>query len=172
MQDYKRNTIRCLSACAIALTVSGCLAGAAGSVAGKLIDKMFEPSPTRMEAKIGASEDVNPDYDGQPSPLVVRLYELKSPTSFNNAAFFALYDSDVAALGGDLQNREEIELQPGQALEIERELKPETRYIGVMAAYRDIDNAAWRAVHEVEEGATAELAIDFARLSVTITETD
>ena len=100
------------------------------------------------------------------------LYELKSATAFNNAAFFALYDGDLAELGADMQNREEIELQPGQAVEIARELKPETRFIGIMAAYRDIDNATWRAVQPIEENETAELTIAVQRLNVSIAVTE
>jgi len=163
---------RAIAVCAVAIGLGGCLADAAGSVAGKLVDKLFEESPTRIEAKIEADQDINPDYDGTASPLVVRLYELKSPTAFNNAGFFTLYDGDLAELGGDLQNREELELQPGQALEVNRDLKPETRYIGIMAAYRDIDNANWRAVHEVEANETAELTIAIRRLDVSIAETE
>ena len=163
---------RALAVCAIALALAGCVADAAGTVAGKLVDKLLEPSPTRIDARIEATEDINPDYDGKASPLVVRLYELKSATAFNNAGFFALYDGDLAELGGDLQNREEIELQPGQAMEVKRDLKPDTRYIGIMAAYRDIDNATWRAVHQVEENETAELTIAIRRLDVSIAETD
>ena len=98
----------------------------------------------------------------------MRLYELKSATAFNNAGFFTLYDADMAELGADLQNREEIELQPGQAMEVNRDLKPETRFIGVVAAYRDIDNSNWRAVHEVEAHETAELTIAIRRLDVSI----
>ena len=167
-----RDLKRALVVCVMALGVSGCIADAAGSVAGKLVEKMFEPSPTRIEAKIEADEDINPDYDGQASPLVVRLYELKSATAFNNAGFFTLYDADMAELGADLQNREEIELQPGQAMEVNRDLKPETRYIGIVAAYRDIDNSTWRAVHELEANETAELTIAIRRLDVSIAVED
>lgn len=168
MHDLKR----AVAVCAIALGLGGCLADAAGSVAGKLVEKLFEPSPTRIDAKIEADQDINPDYDGRASPLVVRLYELKSSTAFNNAGFFALYDGDMAELGGDLQNREEMELQPGQAIEVKRDLKPDTRFIGIMAAYRDIDGATWRAVHPIEENETAELTIAIRRLDVSIAETE
>ena len=166
------NLIRALIVSVMALGLAGCLASAAGSVAGKLVDKMFEPSPTRIEAKLQADTDINPDFDGQASPLVVRLYELKSATAFNNAGFFTLYDTDMAELGGDLQNREELELQPGEELEVLRDLKPDTRFIGVMAAYRDIDNATWRAVHEIEANETAELTIALRRLDVSIAAED
>ncbi len=164
--------VRALALGAMAVSLSGCAGEIAGSVAGKLVEKLFEPAPTRIEATIQATEDINPDNDGQASPLVIRLYELKSATAFNNAAFFALYDGDLAELGADLQNREEIELKPGQAVEIERELKPETRFIGIMAAYRDIDNATWRAVQPIEENETAELTIAVQRVNVSIAVTE
>ena len=152
--------------------LSGCLADAASGVTSAVIDKLFETGPATIEANIVAAEDLNPDYDGQASPLVVRMYELKSPTAFNNASFFALYDSDVAELGDDLKGKEEIELRPGDKLELERELQPETRFVGFIAGYRDIENAAWRAVTEVPEGETTDLKIDFGRLAVKIVEVD
>ncbi len=127
---------------------------------------------TRIEAELAAAKDLNPDVDGQPSPLVVRLYALKSTTAFNNAGFFALYDSEAAELGDDLQNREELEVRPGQKLELERDFKDETRYLGVLAAYRDLDNASWRAVYELREGKMTELKIGLGRLDVTIAKPD
>ena len=86
--------------------LSGCISDVASGVTGAVLDKIFEDGPTRMEAQVEASEDLNPDYDGQASPLVVRMYQLKSPVAFNNATFFALYDSDVAELGDDLEGTE------------------------------------------------------------------
>lgn len=127
---------------------------------------------TRIDAELAAAKDLNPDTDGRPSPLVVRLYALKSTTAFNNAGFFALYDSEAAELGDDLQNREELEIRPGQKLELEREFKDETRFLGILAAYRDIDNASWRAVYELREGKMTELKIRLERLDVTIDKQD
>ena len=46
---------------------------------------------TKLDLKLAASEDLNPDLRGRPSPIVVRLLELKNPSSFNNADFFSLY---------------------------------------------------------------------------------
>jgi type VI secretion system protein VasD len=171
-REIVKKWVRALALGAMTVSLSGCAGEIAGSVAGKLVEKLFEPAPTRIEATIQATQDINPDYDGQASPLVIRLYELKSATAFNNAAFFALYDGDLAELGDDMQNREEIELKPGQAVEVARDLKPETRFIGIMAAYRDIDNATWRAVQPIEENETAELTITVQRLNVSIAETE
>ncbi|MDJ0607355.1 MAG: type VI secretion system lipoprotein TssJ [Kiloniellales bacterium] len=154
------------------LFLAGCISDAASGVTSAVLDKMFEEGPTEIEANMEASDDVNPDADGEASPLVVRLYELKSPTSFNNATFFSLYDSDVAELGDDMKGKEEFELLPGEKLEIERELQPEVRYVGFMAGYRDLDNASWRAVVEVEEGSSTDITVAFQRLTVEIVEVD
>lgn len=128
----------------------------------------FPGFPTRIEANIAAAEDLNPDYKGRASPLVVRFYHLKSDLAFNNASFFALYDNDETELGNDLLGKEEIELRPGQEMVYKRELGPETRYVGILASYRDIENASWRAVAEVREGKTTEVKFDFARLEVSV----
>jgi type VI secretion system protein VasD len=155
----------------VAPVLAGCASTASG-VTSAVLDKIFEPGSTAIEASIVAAEDLNPDYDGQASPLVVRMYELKTPTAFNNASFFALYDSDVAELGDDLKGKEEIELRPGEKLELERELQPETRFVGFIGEYRDIENASWRAVAEVSEGETTDLEIDFGRLAIKIVNKD
>ena len=162
----------CLVAAIAAFALSGCIADAASGVTTAVIEKLFEDGPTEIYAEIEAMPDINPDADGVPSPLVVRMYQLKSPTAFNNATFFALYDSDTAELGEDLKGKEELELQPGQKLELERELAPEVRFVGFIAGYRDIDNATWRAVAELEEGSSNDITIAVERLKFKIVEVD
>jgi type VI secretion system protein VasD len=155
-----------------ALVLSPGCADVASGVTSAVLDKALEEGPPTIEADFRAAVDLNPDHEGNPSPLVVRLYELKSATAFNNSGFFSLYDNDSAELGDDLKGREEIEFQPGQALFLERELEMETRYLGVIAAYRDIENARWRAVIEVEPGSDTEVIIALERLAVNINEDD
>jgi type VI secretion system protein VasD len=152
---------------AISLASPGC-ADVASGVTSAVLDKALEEGPTTIEADFRAAVDLNPDHEGNPSPLVVRLYQLKSVTAFNNSGFFSLYDNDANELGDDMKGREEMEFQPGQALFLERELEAETRYVGVMAAYRDIENARWRAVFEVEAGSETEMIIALDRLAVGI----
>lgn len=154
------------------IALSGCIADAASGVTTAVIEKLFEDGPTEIWASIEADSDINPDSDGVASPLVVRMYHLKSPTAFNNATFFALYDSDTAELGDDLKGKEELELQPGQKLELERELDPDVHFVGFIAGYRDIDNAAWRAVAEVPVGESTDITIAIERLALKIVEVD
>jgi type VI secretion system protein VasD len=104
------------------------------------------PPPPPVRLTIAVSGDVNPDAQNRPSPIVVRLYQLKDDAPFRAADFDALYDKDGATLGAALVSREDFEFAPGDRHEEELALPPEVRFIGVVAAYRDIRNAAWRTV--------------------------
>ncbi len=90
-----------------------------------------------------ADSQLNPDINNRPSPLVLTMYQLKSITGFKNADFFPLYDKPNKTLGNDLLHREQIEIKPSQRLVITQEILPNAEYIGILAAYRDIDNAQW-----------------------------
>jgi type VI secretion system protein VasD len=102
--------------------------------------------PASLSITLNVSSSANPDIRGRPSPVVVRLYELRSTTSFESADFFSLNDKDQATLGGDIVNRDEFFLQPGQSQTIQRKANVTTRGIGVFAAYRDLERSKWRAV--------------------------
>lgn len=102
-------------------------------------------SPTRTTVNITAASGLNPNSDQQPSPTVVRVYELKSVDTFNQLQFFDLFDQDVAKLGGDLLNRREIEIQPGRTVTLQRNADPAALFIGAIAGYRNLANITWRA---------------------------
>ena len=105
--------------------------------------------PVTLAATLVASAAANPDVRGRASPLAVRLYELRSTTSFESADFFALFERDQATLGADLVARVEVVLRPGETQEILRKAGAETRYLGVVAAYRDLERSIWRVVAPV-----------------------
>jgi type VI secretion system protein VasD len=110
------------------------------------------PKPTSVKALVQAAADVNPDARKRASPLVVRIYELKSAAAFDAADFLSLYDRDQATLAADLVGREEFTMRPGESRPWEKILGPEVRFIGVMAAYRDIEHAGWKTVIAVKPG--------------------
>jgi type VI secretion system protein VasD len=126
------------------------------------------PPLTRIEGNLVASPNLNPNPQGEPSPLVVRLYELKAETAFANAGFFQLYDDDSAALGGDLQDRLDFVLRPGETVSFTRNLKPDTRFLGVLAAYQDIDRATWRTLVPVLPEETTTMTVALNRFDVSV----
>ncbi|SAK89959.1 putative lipoprotein [Caballeronia pedi] len=103
------------------------------------------PAPTVVRISVNALDGVNPDRTGRPSPVVVRVYELKTTAAFDSADFFTLYGKDQATLGGDLNAKNEFLLRPGDSRSVEQTVQPGTKFVAVVAAYRDIERSRWRA---------------------------
>jgi type VI secretion system protein VasD len=128
-----------------------------------------KPTPvvtTLVNGSLQAAAGVNPSVSNRPSPLLVRVYELKGATAFNNADFVALFQRDQAELGADMVSREEIMLNPGETRPITKTLAPETRFIGVFAAYRDLERAHWRAIVAIELGKKNNLLVRADELAI------
>jgi type VI secretion system protein VasD len=144
------------AAAVVALSLGACASG---------------PKPTPVTGNIAASPQVNPSVSRRPSPLLVRVYELKAATAFNAADFVSLYQRDQAELGADLVAREELTLAPGETRPLAKTLSPETRFVGVFAAYRDLEHARWRSVVPIQPGKKQRIVIQAEELSVSATVT-
>ncbi|VAW79440.1 hypothetical protein MNBD_GAMMA15-1795 [hydrothermal vent metagenome] len=130
--------------------------------------KIMAPDPAKVVIRISSSADLNPDMMGRASPIVVRVYALKSDDTFNNADFFALYEQDTSILGGDMTSRDEMDIPPGESITIEKELNIDARYIGIIAAYRDLDNAVWRGRIETPLDKTTYIDVTLGKASLSI----
>jgi type VI secretion system protein VasD len=122
--------------------------------------------PTQVVLTVAAAADLNPDLSGRPSPLVVRLYELKTPGTFTSSDFFTLYEKDGTVLANDMVAREEMLIKAGETRQLERTLGEATRHLGLLAAYRDLDQAVWRTTLAVPLHKTTVIKIDLQRAAV------
>jgi len=104
------------------------------------------PKPVKTPAQIIVSSDVNPDAAGRASPIVVRVFQLRNDGEFSAADFFPLYEKEKEILGASLLSREEYVLAPGETRTLDLSINTDARFIGVIAAYRDIRSAHWRAL--------------------------
>ena len=111
--------------------------------------------PTKLQIRIEVSNGVNPDTSLRPSPIKVRLYELKDVGAFNEADYFSLDTSDKVVLAADMLAKDEFILRPGEVKVLERKSHSQTTAIGVLAGYRDLPNATWRVVHKLKEAPEA-----------------
>ncbi len=125
----------------VALVCALCLAACAGG----------PPKDIVIKGDVVAAADVNPDYQGRASPVVVIVYQLKNADAFMAGGFFSLYDADSSLLADSLIARQQIQMQPGETRQFDSEFDPETRFIGVVAAFREIENAQFRAIAEIPE---------------------
>lgn len=133
-----------------------------------------KPSPTVIDLSISAALDINPNAQGRASPVVLRVYHLASPNAFEEADFFQLFEQDAAILGPDMIAREEIIVTPGASQKLSQEVRPEVRYMGVVAAYRETETSVWRAMGEIvpEEINSYNVQIDALAVSVSKSDED
>ncbi len=117
-----------------------------------------KPVVTTLQMSVVTAADTNPDVRKRPSPVVVRIYALKSSAAFDSADFFSLFDKDTATLGADLVQKEEFLMTPGQQKTVPfAKFDPDVKAIAVMAAFRDLERARWRAVQVLDVGKSLEL---------------
>jgi type VI secretion system protein VasD len=141
------------AACALALAAAGCASG---------------PKPLSAKLTIEAAPGINPDQRGRPSPVSLKLFELKSLAAFQLGDFFSLYDRERETLGTELVARDEIVLKPGDRVTQERKLAPEVKYIGVVVGYRDLERSQWRLAIPVDtiKDQPVVIQVDAARVAL------
>ena len=149
-------TLAWTALCTVVLELYGCAGGT--------------PKPTPAKAALFAATDVNPDIEGHPAPIVVRVYELKEAGAFNGADYFRLIDKEQEALGPTLVSREEYELQPGESRTWELKIPPEAHFLGAAAGFRDLPNSRWKALSPAPRKGlrTRKLTINVAKSTITI----
>lgn len=108
-----------------------------------------EVDTAAVELHFHAIAGLNPGANGQAAPVRVRIFEMKNAATFARSDYFALADRAQSTLGLDLLDQDEVMVQPGQQLSIQRDLDPSTRQIGLLVGYRELDRAQWRTVINV-----------------------
>lgn len=100
---------------------------------------------TDLEIKFKVDADVNPDDDNKPSPLFIRMYQLKSTKMFDRANFIDLYEKDKEVLGADLISKQVLRrIKPGESIDENFVLDKDVRYIGLYAEFLQYKNAAFK----------------------------
>lgn len=119
---------------------------------------------TDFRLTLQADADINPDDKKRPSPLFVRMYELKSTKQFEKANFIDLFERDGEVLGADLVAKQTLKrLRPGDERVDRFVLKPETRYVGLFAEFLQYRDARFKILVPIAPtnvfASTADVAI-------------
>jgi type VI secretion system protein VasD len=102
------------------------------------------PKPVPFSFNVQSGANLNPDASGRASPVVVRVYQLTTDGDFLKADFFALYRNDEATLGKTLVAKQEFIAVPGEKSSVRVDLANTAGVLGVVVAFRDINQADWR----------------------------
>jgi len=131
------------------LLLGGLVACTGAALAGGCSSGPPAAKTTSLEFAIEADQEINVNENGDPSPIVIRVYELKTKNAFEQASFFELLDNDTAKLGGDLVAKREFEVKPGEKSSFTRESPAEAKHVGVIAGFRQIEAAQWRSIVDI-----------------------
>ena len=124
--------------------------------------------PNGVAVDIQSARYLNPDVNGLASPVVISIYQLKSPFTFNNANYSSLANNSAAILGSDLIDKQTMEIRPGENKNINLDLAQATQYIGIVAGYRKINQAQWHTTIRIpakSKGANIALSLESQGLS-------
>lgn len=107
---------------------------------------------TDLKLALHADADINPDDKKRPSPLFLRMYELKSTKQFEKANFIDLFERDSEVLGADMVAKQTLKrLKPGDERNDSFVLKPETRYVGLFAEFLQYKDAKFKIIIPVAQ---------------------
>lgn len=124
----------------VALALAGC--SSRESKVGGMLNLQ-----TDLKLTLEAAQNINPDVQGSPSPVFLRVYELNSKEAFEQADFIELYERDRSALGDTLVQRRQLpRLVPGETRSHKLVLDSGTRYVGVMAEFFQFEDSVHKIV--------------------------
>jgi type VI secretion system protein VasD len=127
------------------------------------------PREPALQLSVIAEPTLNPEGSGAASPVVLRVYQLRARDAFDRAMFFELYEHESAVLGSAMLSQTVLTVRPGERLNIERPLDPATSAVAVIAAYRRIDEATWRAVVDLKESRSRVLIAKLGASTLSLT---
>lgn len=133
-----------------------------------VVNFMFNPGPApalagpkrNLQLLVQAQRSLNTDARDASASLALRVYVLSDASGFEKASFDSLYDDDEATLGSNMLARQSLYLRPGEARELDLELRGDARALAVFGAFRELESSQWRAVLPLPVGSLARARLD------------
>ncbi len=108
---------------------------------------MMQPG---TKLKVEAAKDLNPSINGEPSPIVLTVYQLKNSLAFERSDYKSLMMNSASVLGNDLIEKKSFEVRPAAHISISEKLLPNANYLGIVAAYRKPSFGGWHKVVKID----------------------
>lgn len=105
-----------------------------------------EPEKCKLQVLTGAivaSPHINPTIEGEPRPVQLRLYQLKSDTAFLNASFEQIWQDDKTALADSLVKAEEMSVYPNTRVAFKFERNDAAQFLTAAALFREPKGRTW-----------------------------
>jgi type VI secretion system protein VasD len=107
---------------------------------------------TDLKINFMVDANINPDENKRPSPVFLRLYELKSAATFSKSDFIDLYEHDTQILGAELVNKQTLKpLTPGAARSENFVLHSGTSQVALYAEFSQYRGSVFKIIFPVTE---------------------
>lgn len=115
------------------------------------LGKSSAKKTTEVDVHVMADWDINQDVLGIPSPVRLSFLQLASEIEFRQMMQMNTDDVPYTEfLGKSVLDETNVVIRPDQILDFKLPLNEKTRYLGVVAAYRD-EGSAWKTVLSKQE---------------------
>jgi type VI secretion system protein VasD len=95
-----------------------------------------------------AADNINPNENGNPRPVVVRLYQLKGDVRLANASYDDVLLRDKEVLGEDIAKSDEVTVFPNDLVEVKFERIPEASHLAGVALFHSPRGTSWKTFYE------------------------
>lgn len=143
--QHKHTTLKHLTTAALLLALAGC--GVTDRIGKRMEDSWAADMLADSEKVILTSDggnQLNPDAEGKPLSVVMRVYQLTDLERFAASDAETLWSTPEKALGNTLVEAREITLLPGIGQIDQWPLAKNARYVGVAAFFREEQDARWK----------------------------
>lgn len=125
--------------------------------------------PAVLTLTMVGGADQNPDPGGAAAPIAVKVYQLSATAKFSSSDWTALTEQEQQTLGlEEAAPSQQFVVAPGETQTQTINLKPGVTNIGVVALYRDIDHAQWRAMAPAADSGPTKLTLTIAKLAISL----
>jgi type VI secretion system protein VasD len=137
----------------LAVTLVGAFLGGVGLVGGAgcataTVAERPKPCDVQMVTlNIYAADNVNPNHQGKPRPVVVRLYQLKTDVRLANAQYDDVLLKDKETLGDDIMKVDEVEVFPNDLVQVKFERIKEASALGGVALFHSPKGQSWKTFY-------------------------
>lgn len=150
-----KKAINFLSFIVVIFLLSGCISDVlkdTGDILKNLGTSPDDKKASKMSMMLYADENANLNEMNEPSPIMVVIVQMTSDLKLVTSSYESLTGDIKSALGNSYLKHEEYLVTPDSFTNVEEfSLEKGTKYIGIIASYRSIDNAVWRGSIKVSD---------------------
>ena len=131
---------------------AACMLGSTATACKRDVVPPKEPERCELQMvnfSVIASDRINPTERGEPRPVQVRLYQLKSDIRFLNASFDEIWKKDADTLQDDLVKVDEFPVYPDTRTDLKFERDESAQYIVAAALFMKPRGRAWYTSFEL-----------------------